>query len=212
MPVLLAERDVKLERTDLQHRIVLPHTVKDGYIVPPSRSAGLHLSGLIKYVAEKTRITQYIKDAGEEDAIEKGLMPLRWCLGHAWEEFAASLYPEMVWQPGEISEPLIMNCDGLTEDENGIVVHEFKFSRGKYKPGPELLKHWVWMQQGLGYCLGYGGSGVTQRVKWHVLSAMNWPDPKYTTYLVEFSSKDLDGTRRMIDTNRDSAINNGYGE
>jgi hypothetical protein len=204
MPKLLEERDVTLERDDLSRRTVLPHTVRNGLIVPPSRSSGLHLSGLIRYIAETTRITRYIQDAKEEDAIERGHLPLRWCLGHAWEEFAASLYPEMIWQPGEIKEPLLMNCDGLS----GVGLYEFKFSRGKYNPGRELLQHWVWMQQGMGYCLGYGASVV----QWHVLAAMNWPDPKYTVYVVEFSQTELDQCQRMIDTNRDNAIKNGYAE
>ena len=212
MPTLIAETNVALEQSDLANRIVLPRTVgPNGRIVPPARTRGLHLSGLIKYCAEKTRITAYIKDAAEEDAIERGHMPLRWALGHAWEEFAASLYPTMLWQPGEESDPVLMTCDGCTSpdgDYKDIIIEEFKFSRGKYVKGTDLLKRWAWMRQGAGYCLGYG----PRHVRWNVCWCMNWPDPVYTRYLVRFEEKEIAEMAQMIRVNRAGAIDVGYGE
>lgn len=184
-------------------RVVLPRDVgPDGFIIPPVRRPGLHLSGLLKYVATKSRITARLQEIEEEE------FPLRWLMGHAWEEFAASLYPDMVWQPGEQTEPLIMNADGLTIGGENII-EEFKFNRSKKYSGPNLIgKKWLWMQQGLGMCLGYG----TDLVRWHVLSAFEFPDPIYTKYLIRFSDQEIREMQTIIDVNRESAIKEGYAE
>jgi hypothetical protein len=213
MPTLISETDVKLERSDLLRRIVLPRqTDSNGFIVPPPRTPGLHLSGLLKYIAQKVKITTYLEQIAEED------LPLRWAMGMAWEEFAASLYPAMVWQPGEVTDPVIMTCDGITTgvDQHGIedeglpfVIEEFKCNRAKKYKGADLItKKWLWMQQGLGYCLGYG----TEYVRWHVLGAFEFPDPIYTQYLVQFSRQELDVCARMIEVNKEGAIREGHGE
>jgi len=217
MPTLISEIDVRLERNDLLRRIALPREVDaSGMIVPPKRTPGLHLSGLLKYIAHKSKITAYITDADEEDAIERGHLPLRWFLGQIVEEGLVSLYPGMFWQPGETNDPLIMTCDGITpgveEDaDNSLpycLIEEFKCKRAKRMDGAKFVNKWIFMQQGLGYCLGYGG----QHVRWHILALFEWPDPVYTQYLVKFEQKELDDCRRMIDRNRDAAIENGYAE
>jgi hypothetical protein len=204
MPTLISETDVKLERGDMLRRIPLDYrrTIDEalGFIVPPARTPGLHLSGLLKYIAEKSRITTRIAEIADEEH------PWRWAMGLAWEEFAASLYPAMTWQPGEVADPVIMTCDGI---EEGRCIREFKFNRSKKYKGPDLIqKKWLWMQQGLGYCLGYGYSVV----QWDVLSVLEFPDPVCTQYLIEFSPKEIADSRRMILANRDGAIREGYSE
>jgi hypothetical protein len=208
MPTLISETDVKLERSDLGRRIMLPRqtVVIDGlHLIPePVRAKGLHLSGLLRYVAEKSRISARMAEVSEEE------MPLRWALGVAWEEYAASLMPEMTWQPGEIKSPCIMNCDGLTLTTSSVlVVNEFKFNRAKKYSGEDLIKKkWLWMMQGGGYCTGYGA----QQVEWNVLSAMEWPDPVWTRYLVEFEPDEVDRIANMIEINREGAMAEGYAE
>jgi hypothetical protein len=204
MPTLISETDVRLERSDLQRRVPLPRSVSaDGFLIPPARTSGLHLSGLLRYVAQKSKITAYINDVAEED------LPIRWMLGQVFEEFAASLFPFMVWQPGEVDTPVIMTPDGVSVEDYGLLLHEFKFNRAKKYSGADLLKKkTVWMWQGMGYCLGYGAN----RVVWNVMSVMEWPDPLWTQYLVEFSDKELEGMQRMIDSNRAGAIAEGHCE
>jgi hypothetical protein len=210
MPTLISETDVKLERGDLVRRVPLPRSVSvDGFMVPPARTHGLHLSGLLRYVAQKSKITAYINDVAEED------LPIRWMLGQVFEEFAASLYPDMVWQPYECQSPVIMNCDGIstydsdTTGDTCLLIREFKFNRARKYAGADLLKKkTVWMWQGMGYCLGYGAT----RVQWEVMSVMEWPDPLWTQYLVEFSEKELEGMERIIDSNRAGAVAEGYSE
>ena len=205
MPTLISETDVRLERADLCRRIVLPRDTSDNLIVPPPRTPGLHLSGLLRYVAQKARITSYLEQLDDE------AVPLRWALGIAWEEFAASLYSDLVWQPGEVTDPVIMTCDGIgyLSDVNQPCIEEFKCNRAKKYTGADMLKKkWAWLCQGAGYCIGYG----CEFVRWHVLSVMEFPDPVYTKYLVGFTSKELDEMRKMIENNRAGAIEEGYCE
>lgn len=204
MPTLISETDVKLERADLLRRCVLPRQVSDdGLIVPPTRTPGLHQSGLFRYIAEKSRITSYMEQVNEEE------MPLRWMLGQAFEEFAASLYPEMLWQPCELNDPVIMNCDGISFEENEII-EEFKFRRAKrFRSGEEMLKkNWLWTMQAAVYCIGYS----CEFVRWHVLSAFEFPDPTYVKYLVQFSAPELAEVAHMIKINKQKAIEEGYAE
>ena len=65
------------------------------------------------------------------------------------------------------------------------------------------------MQQGSGYLLGYGDSRL---VRWHVcFNRQPWA-PVYKRFLVEFSDRDVEATRAMIEANRDGAIAAGYEE
>jgi len=209
MPILISETEVKLERADLDRRIVLARDVDPttGLIVPPARRPGLHLSGLLKYIAEVSKVTARLQEIADEE------YPLRWLMGHAVEEFLASLYPLMVWQPGEVVDPVIMNPDGVSFEEldgpNEQVIEEFKHNRSKRYDGREFLtKKWLFKHQGMGYCLGYGA----RFVRWHVLYSMEWPDPVYVKYLYQFTDEDLAGMRRIVDSNRDAAIRRGYAE
>ena len=205
MPTLISEIEVKLERSDLDRRIVLARDVdpETGLIIPPHRTPGLHLSGLLKYIAETSKITARLAEIADEE------YPLRWLMGHAMEEFLASLYPLMVWQPGEATDPVIMTPDGITFEDYGMVIEEFKHNRSKRYDGREfLVKKWLFKHQGLGYCLGYGA----QYVRWHVLYSMEWPDPIYCKYLYKFSQEELDSMWRMIDVNKEAAIQRGYAE
>jgi hypothetical protein len=215
LPTLISETDVKLERSDLTRRIVLPREVgPDGFIVQPRRTPGLHLSGVLKYIAHRTRIAARLAEIEEEE------MPLRFAIGQAWEEYAASLFPDMVWAPGECNDPVIMTCDGISieagnvldpDDNSGsyTLIHEYKFNRSRKYSGKDLLKKkWLWIQQCLGYCIGYGASVA----RWNALWAMEFPDPVWTQYTVAFSPKELIEARNMIEMNRQGAIDAGYAE
>ena len=203
MPKLISEVNVLLERSDTAKRVALPRDLNpDGTVILLPRRPGLHLSGLLKYVATTSKITDRMKEVSEES------YPLIWGLGIAWEEYAASYQTGMVWQPGEIDWPVIMNCDGITL--NGMNrIEEFKFTRTKRKSGEQLITDkWLWMNQGMGYCLGYG----LDIVRWHVCWAMEWPEPIYTQYTIQFTDDEIEGCRRMIEVNREGAIKNGYEE
>ena len=198
---LIEEVDVNLELIDLKHRQVLVRPAQ-----PESRLAGIHLSGVLRYVINSSRMPGWQTYAKELDA---GSLPLIWFLGIAWEEACASLYPECVWQPGPtIWEQVSMTCDGLSMLPEGMCVEEFKYTSCKRKTGVEFQNDWLKMQQGRGYAGGYGA----RLIRWHVLwNNAPWA-PAYVRYLFEVTEEDVEATRTLIASNRDGAIAAGYGE
>src|SRR3954462_3934984 len=95
MAQLLEETEVKIELVDLLKRspIIRP-TDKRGVVKVDKRSKGVHLMAILRYCAIEAKILKPGEPL-EED------LPLWMALGMAWEEFAASFYPDMQWQPGE---------------------------------------------------------------------------------------------------------------
>lgn len=198
---LIEEVEVSLERLDLAARQILarPKT-------PPPRQSGLHLSGLLRYVIHESHMPGWARYEAELDTRK---LPLLWFLGIAWEEACVSLYPETVWQPGEICwEGCWMNCDGHALLDEGLAIEEFKYTSAKRKCWSEFLQDWLKMQQAIGYCGGYG----PRLVRWHVLYNREPWNPVYVRYLVEVEEVDVESTRRMIKVNRDGAVARGYEE
>ena len=159
MPKVLEELEVRLDRLDLEQRQVIGQRSSAGRIDTPTRGAGIHLSGILRYLAEVSGILKAIQD------IDAERLPLRMALGLAWEEFAASLYPCMIWQPGQIQpQGIWMTCDGLSEiahqppvaDASPLgaspCIEEFKLTWKKtHANGLDLLKdEWYWIQQAKG--------------------------------------------------------------
>jgi len=159
----------------------------------------VHQSGILKYIAEATGKLKPGEPLEEE-------MPLIFALGHAWEEYAVSFYPEIDWQPGEITvDSISMNCDGLTPDPawapegTPLGLEEFKFT---FKAVPsEFLtddRFWIWQHQARGYCHGYG----PRCCRWHVLHVHEagfkkfWPT--YRQYIVKFSDKEIEQTWSLL--------------
>jgi hypothetical protein len=207
MPTLLAEHNVNFDFADLWARVPISR--------PPSplgRRPGVHQSGILKYIAEATGKLKPGEPLEEE-------MPLIFALGHAWEEYAVSFYPEIDWQPGEIVvDGIAMNCDGLlapgmTPKGSGTCgfwkytqLEEFKFT---FKAVPEDFltddRFWTWQHQARGYCHGYG----PRVCRWHVLHVHEagfkkfWP--VYRQYVVEWTEQEIEQTWRLLMKYRDRA-------
>ena len=207
---LIEEVEVQLDFADLLNRQPLDRRDKG-----LSRAPGINLSGVLRHTLASSRMPGWQKYEKEIETEDLLLGPkqylLIWFLGVCWEEGVASLYPDWMWQPGESSiqtpaGPVWMNCDGL----NGSLccVEEAKYTSCKRRTWAEFSLDWLKMQQGAGYCNGYG----PELVRWHVLYNNQPWAPVYVRYLVEFSRKDLEGSRRMIEANRQGAIGAGYGE
>lgn len=206
MPSIIEESQIDLQRMDLSRRSPIAKTISRGVHVEPERASGVHLSGVLRYVAVTSGL---LKEVGE---IDEEAMPLRMALGLAWEEFAVSLYPEIEWQPGEmITDGIAMNCDGHSccekypvrpagtlTTEASLCLEEFKLTWKKAKSAEELLKEqWYWMQQGRGYCWGYDA----RLVRWHVCFVngdYRGSGPVYRRYLIQFSDADVESTRKMV--------------
>lgn len=208
MPKILEETTVQLERLDLHARSPISRPLnKKGRLAESVRLPGIHLSGILRYIVIESGIMKDYSSLEEEE------LPLRMALGLAWEEFAASLYAEIDWQPGEtLYHGIAMNCDGLSPSGDGPQLEEFKFTSKKAKSADDLIREeWYWIQQGRGYCLGYDCS----LVRWHICYVMGdyrGSGPIYKRYLISFSEQELALTSNLLLKNKDRAIAKGYAE
>lgn len=198
---LLEETEIRIEIADLAKRVSLVRPVSQ------PRSKGWHLSGVLKYCAVQAKIMKPGEPLEEE-------LPLMMALGIAWEEFAASLYPDMIWQPGEECRDQVYGTpDGISVmesppgfDDDWLRLEEFKFTRKKAKHGDDIFKDWMWMQQIRGY-LGMSsiGLGDTHIARLHVcyLNGDYKPqEAKYIRYLLCFTQEEIEKTWVMINKNK----------
>jgi hypothetical protein len=212
MPTILEETKISLERVDLRQRSPIARPVtKRGHLAEPSRFSGIHLSGILRYIALESGLMRALADLDEEE------MPLRMALGLAWEEFAVSLYPEIDWQPGELIEQgIAMTCDGISSMWSPLpapapCLEEFKLTWKKIRNGADFLDEWYWMHQGRGYLWGYGFT----LCRWHVCFVngdYRGSGPIYMRYLVQFSDEEIAKTGKMLLANKERAVNKGYAE
>jgi hypothetical protein len=209
VPEILEETTVEIDRVDLCARSPIVRPVsKKGRIVEPARTPGIHLSGVLRYIAIEGGLFKNI-----ETDINEERLPLRMALGLAWEEFVVSLYVDIAWQPGErLVDGISMTCDGLSQSNDEPLLSEFKLTWKKVCTAEELVREqWYWMQQGKGYCWGY----EARLVQWHVCFVNgNYKNsgPIYKRYLIAFTAADVESTRRMVLSNADRAKNKGYAE
>ena len=201
MATILEETEVKLELADLARRRWLPRTHQP-------RTPGLHLSGVLKYIAQTSGLTDYVEQSLKES------MPLAMACGFMWEEFVASLYVDWVWQPGEATDPVIMTSDGLNSSYEIVgstipyAIEEAKWTSATWKGASGILDDWLKLHQARGYCAGYG----TSVVRWHFLCVRQPWDPRYYRATMRFDEKEIEKTRAMIVANRERAIEAGYSE
>jgi len=206
MPTLIAEKTVKLEFEDLAKRVSLLTRPK----TPPTRTPGVHLSGVLAYIAQKIGVLKL----GERDEYE---FPLLWGLGQAWEEYAASFYPDMDWQPGELTlDGVSMTADGLSLDLDSefdgvpwepvqVILEEFKFTFKAEVDGDTFIKDprfWMWRMQAAGYCHGYGPRVARFRVC-HVRGDYKTAImPVYKEYILRYSDREVAQAWMMVQSHK----------
>jgi hypothetical protein len=188
---LVEQCRVELDRCDLFARVPIART-------PVKRSPGVHLSGVLRYIAERIGRFEAIKEIDQER------VPILWCLGHMWEEFGVSLYPNVLWQPGEVRHRgVIMSIDGI--DPVAQEIHEWKFTFKKVRTDARFLDEWYWMSQAKGYECGWD---LTRHV-FHVLYVMGdyrGSGPQYWRYRTTTTSDELERTWRMVEAHIQGAI------
>jgi hypothetical protein len=207
-PVLTVEEDVLFEFEDMARRVPLTRKTDRGYLLEEVREPGRHLSGILGRIAIAAG---YIRagQVAEEDEWDAREMPLRMALGHAWEEFAASMLPDMVWQPGSVKKDDVwMTCDGLTDDFEfegknlGLLVEEFKCTSKKLLSMEDFLRQFYWTHQVKGYCKGYGAK-VSRHHVLYINGDYRGSGPLYRRYLVAWTKADIEETWKMVLLNRD---------
>ena len=207
---LLETREITLQESDL--RIQARVAYEKGLPEPQKRSDGIHLSGVLKYIA----ITTGMLKAGDEDFEDE--FPLRMALGMAMECWFQALWPEMSWQPGEIA------VDGVTGSMDGYsniqhpnmpppaeeicVVEEFKLT---YKSSRErhgaITGEWLWMHQLMSYCYMLGTQYGRLHVVWlnGAYEKVRLGEPRYCVYLVKFDERELVQNWKMIQASKGKA-------
>lgn len=206
---LLEETEVQFEMADLLKRSPLLQPSKSSRLSPRIRSKGVHVTAVLRHCAVQAKILK----PGER--LEEDL-PLWMGLGFAWEEFAASFYPEMVWQPGEQERAGVYgNPDGISISEDielvteivhtgltPVVVEEMKFTGKKAKHGKDILREWLWMHQMRAYC-GFYDSVLARLHVCFINGDYKWPrEAKYIRYLILFDQTQVDDTWRLIEKNK----------
>lgn len=214
MAIVLEEKEISIEWTDIEKI----HPRKISHI---ERSGGVHVTDILRYLhfgsmpsPDHPPTAAEEKDAWEQKKLEWDLddpdiMPLRMCLGMAWEQWAAGLYPEMEWQPGEVEQ------DGIAGSPDGwsvtrilptkIVVEEFKLTWKSCRTR-EMLKERLWMWQVKAYTYMLGTQWARMHVCW-INGNYDRPfTPKYITYLIQFDQEELERNWQMIVSNKERAV------
>jgi hypothetical protein len=204
---------INLTAEDLRRRSTLDCSRRSA-----PRSSGIHLSGILRHLcygpggASPSKLV----DPSNPHNFEEDY-PLITAMGHMWEEFAASLYPEMIWQPGEVSRDSIYGTpDGMTyalpfAGDELMVNEEFKFTTKSVlsltESADRVLGIPMFKWQGMGFCAMKG----LNHVRWHVCWAHGdyrqnrWPI--YTRTLVEFTDTEIENLwTKMIVPNKEKAI------
>jgi hypothetical protein len=184
MPRLLEQREIHLEFSDIDRML------EKRRIGGMKRSSGIHLSGIIKHV---------LTAAGQLTGEDLGdMMPLRMAVGMAWEMFCVQLWPELDWQPGEVTRD---NVIGSPDGVSGDVLEEIKATwmsrlektetKGVIPPPRNIIEIKRWMLQLAGYLYMMGLNKARMHVLW-VNGDYRNSGPQYFTYLLEFSQQELE--------------------
>lgn len=183
-------------------------------LVPPPgepRSAGIHLSKVIRAIALESKIldAKWGKDmsldevSGEGDgwwdALDRASQ-VRMAIGLAWEEWYAKQLGEVAYHPGEMQlDGIFMTHDGESIDfvygPKGAIelaVHEIKSTSKSTKTVGNLQSQWMWLAQ----CKGYAKALGARVVYLHVLflcGNYKYPiTPELHCWRIEFSQAEID--------------------
>lgn len=204
---------IQLTADDLRRRVLI-----DRHKQSASRSKGVHLSGILHYLAYSPGgVLDDPKKRQQEPSDFEETYPTIVACGHMWEEMAVSLYPDILWQPGEMERDGIFGtADGATFNLQVLphtskhtikldVNEEFKFTTKGTRPPQDV---WWWKRQALGYCAMNG----IEATRWHVLWAhggyqgARWEHfPVYTRTLVRWTEAEIEGWWKVIVKNKDKA-------
>lgn len=220
MPTLVSESEVRLSWDDLRR-----HKVRRPPASSKVRSGGIHVSAILK-----------ASGAFQSDELDDEEVPLRMAVGQAWENFLVGLYPDMLWQPGEIER------DGVFATPDGLSVMDIMYEQ-KAQVGTGVLQHTVpeatvleefkatwqsqrqrsdkkgstpaykritdqrrWMWQMAAYCAAGGWQYGRLHVLW-VNGDYRPPAPIYTVHLLHFPLAEVEAFwGNVILKNKDKAV------
>lgn len=221
MPTLISESEVRLTWDDLRN-----HRVRRPPASAKVRSHGIHVSGILK--------ASGAFESQEPDDDEE--VPLRMAVGQAWENFVVGLYPDLLWQPGEIErQGIFATPDGASEFEiqweqkaqvgtgtlqhivpDAAVLEEFKATwqsqrqksdkKGSLPAYKRITDQRRWMWQMAAYCAMGGWRYGRLHVLW-INGDYRPPAPIYTTHLLHFPLAEVEAFwANVILKNKEKAV------
>jgi hypothetical protein len=201
MPKLISETEIRLQWPDLREWTVPKRAKKQ-----VERSSGVHVSGIVKYCLTEAGLLTRDDEADEPNSDTPRFL-LRMAIGMAWEAWVVGLWKMIQWQPGEVSlDGITGSPDGITNGKGVIpLLEEFKVTWKSLHTHKDVLRERIWMWQIMAYLKLTGLRLVRLHVLW-VNGDYRPPDPRYTTHLIEFSQKEIDGFwENVMLKNRDNA-------
>lgn len=186
------------------------------------RSAGIHVSGLIRAIATETGILkpEWAEDLSLTDVreITDPTAVLRMSIGLAWEAYYVPHVGDIMHQPGE------MQVDGiyLTHDGESLSViitpsgpkhilriDEIKATYKSTKTVGDLTTQWMWLSQIKAYCK----ARETVHARLHTLflcGDYTYPiKPLLKVWQIEFTKEEIEMNWDLLRDYRDLRVGNG---
>lgn len=193
---------------------------------PTPRSAGIHVSGIIRAIAVEMGIikpdnndsdTSLIKSNNMSDIreITDPVALLRISIGLAWEAY---YIPQILAKEGVAKHPGEMRVSGIYMSPDGesldviitpkghrqhIRIHEVKATYKSVNTVADISKEWMWLTQIKAYCV----AAQTRYAKLHVLflcGDYKFPiRPELRCWDIEFTQKEIDDNWSLLVQYRD---------
>lgn len=185
----------------------------------PARTPGIHLSGVLRRIAQSAKILDYDDGPTLDEIIthtdphlvgQSGIL-MRIILGYAWEDYIVRHIPGLIYHPGEFA------LDGVTGSPDGILlaqdgqteVHEFKWTFASSKTPITDKQLYLWQA---GCYLKMVSAAVftpCNRAVFHICHVRgNYKgiDPQYIATRVEFATAEIEGYWAMVQRNKHLAV------
>lgn len=180
------------------------------------RSAGIHVSGLIRAIATEQGILkpEWCEELSLSDVreITDPVAVLRISLGLAWEAHYIPIMGNIVDHPGEMQlDGIYMTHDGESIDsvlspkgrKTVLIVDEVKATYKSTKTVGDMTGQWMWLTQCMAYCKALG----TRFARLHVLficGDYSYPiSPLLKCWQIEFTQEEIDMRWELLRDYRD---------
>ena len=189
---VLEQSEIKLDLDDLDTRTYHARKIEP-------RSSGLHLSAVIRAMLQASG---KLKSYGDDSLSEE--FPLRMAVGMAWEDFAVTLYEEMIWQPGECcKDGIYASPDGISPVDGTTHLEEFKATWKSMHTRTDITQELGWMWQLMGYCHMLKLTRARLHVLW-VNGNYRGSGPMYVRYTIQFTERELKSFWAQVLNNREN--------
>ena len=172
------------------------------------RTSGVHLSGVIRYLAQEMGLITQDDRQESPDGNEFPLdARLKMAVGLAWEDWVSTQFPDVMYHPGEIEQDgILMTPDGLAPDER---LWEFKVTwKSAYKlhnDGYDHKSFWMWRAQNMGYLYALGWRKVRQCIL-YVNGDYRGTCPILVEMDVEYTQEEIDQNWALMLKHKHKAV------